>query len=81
MNQLVQVLKTSKFDTTKKATHYWNSICAWGPTAMLPIFHILGTHWIDINITSLMLDKIPTFDLFYKNKFYLQKCCCFIKSG
>lgn len=74
-------LKNIKIDTTKKATHYWNSICAWGPTAMLPIFHILGTHWIDINITSLMLDKIPTFDLFTKINFTYKNAVASLKVG
>lgn len=30
----------------------WNSICAWGPTAMLPIFNILGTEYKSKAITS-----------------------------
>lgn len=30
----------------------WNSICAWGPTALLPIFNILGTEYKNKIITS-----------------------------
>lgn len=30
----------------------WNSICAWGPTAMLPIFNLLGTEYKRKIITS-----------------------------
>lgn len=30
----------------------WNSICAWGPTAMLPVFHILGCGYKQKTITS-----------------------------
>lgn len=30
----------------------WNSICAWGPTAMLPIFNILGNEYKDKIIAS-----------------------------
>lgn len=30
----------------------WNSICAWGPIALLPIFDILGTQYKDKTITS-----------------------------
>lgn len=32
----------------------WNSISAWGPTAMLPIFDILGTGYRSKNIASLI---------------------------
>lgn len=30
----------------------WNSICGWGPTAMLPVFNLLGTDYKSIVITS-----------------------------
>ena len=42
----------------------WNSICAWGPTAMLPIFHVLGTNYNKSIISSLFLDKRTKFDAF-----------------
>ena len=42
----------------------WNSICAWGPTAMLPIFHVLGTNYNKAIISSLFLDKRTKFDAF-----------------
>ena len=42
----------------------WNSICAWGPTAMLPIFQLLGLNYIDIQITSLLI--ADNFDSFSK---------------
>ena len=34
----------------------WNSITAWAPTALLPIFQILGVDYKDKTINSLMLD-------------------------
>lgn len=30
----------------------WSSICAWGPTAMLPVFQILGNRYKDLHIVS-----------------------------
>lgn len=30
----------------------WSSMTAWGPTAMLPIFKVLGTDYISVSITS-----------------------------
>lgn len=50
---------------TKRGTsldEVWNSICAWGPTAMLPIFQLLGTDFVNKQITShLIADKFDTF--------------------
>lgn len=34
----------------------WNSICSWGPTALLPIFNILGTDYRSKQIASHMDD-------------------------
>lgn len=33
----------------------WNSLCGWGPIAMLPIFQILGTGYVKKNISSWMM--------------------------
>lgn len=41
-----------------------NSICAWAPTALLPIFQLLGNKFKDIEIVSRMLDKDLKFDGF-----------------
>ena len=42
----------------------WNSICLWGPTALLPILRILGTCYSDCQIFSRMQEK--EYDLFTK---------------
>ncbi len=42
----------------------WNSICGWGPTAMLPIFQLFGTNYKKINISSYFLDEKNAYDLF-----------------
>ncbi len=47
----------------------WNSICAWGPTAMLPIFQILGTQCQQRQITTWMADEAHRFDAFTKVDF------------
>ena len=46
-----------------------NSICAWGPTAMLPIFQLLGTNYKTKTITSKMLNKELKYDGFTKIDF------------
>lgn len=46
-----------------------NSICAWGPTAMLPIFQLLGTHYKDVRITTKIINKELNYDGFTKIDF------------
>lgn len=48
----------------------WSGITAWGPTALLPIFQILGTNYIDVNIVSKCEQKKSTFDSFSKIDFF-----------
>ncbi len=50
-----------------------NSICAWGPTAMLPIFQLLGNRFASVSITSKMLDKGICYDGFTKLDFVFDK--------
>lgn len=59
----------------------WNSICAWGPTAMLPIFNILGTDYSDVQLTSLYLDKNKKFDSFTKADFEYPDAVASFKVG
>ena len=47
----------------------WNSICAWGPTALLPIFQILGTNYKNKHIVSFFVDAEKRFDGFTKIDF------------
>lgn len=59
----------------------WNSICAWGPTAMLPIFQILGTEYSNKKITTKFLDKETKFDSFTKIDFYYADAVASLKVG
>ncbi len=47
-------------------TQKQNSICAWGPTAMLPIFQLLGYNYNSLNIVTHLLDDNLQFDGFTK---------------
>ncbi len=47
----------------------WNSRTAWGPTALLPIFQILGTDWKDRCETSFLASGTKDFDVFSKVDF------------
>ena len=57
----------------------WNSITAWAPTALLPIFQILGVDYKDKTINSLMLDNKSNFDLFTKIDFQYENAVASIK--
>lgn len=59
----------------------WNSICAWGPTALLPVFQLLGTDYNTANITSLFFDKKNKFDAFTKIDFTYDNAVASIKVG
>ena len=59
----------------------WNSICAWGPTAMLPIFQLLGTEYCEKKIISKMQDDSQAFDVFTKIDFVYPKATASIKVG
>ena len=57
----------------------WNSITSWAPTALLPIFQILGVDYNDKTINSLILEDNPNFDLFTKIDFQYDNAVASIK--
>lgn len=59
----------------------WNCSCAWGPTALLPVFQLLGTNYVGRHITSLFADKEKTFDRFSKTDFVYDGAVASVKVG
>lgn len=59
----------------------WNSICAWGPTAMLPVFQLLGSEYRSKNIVSHIADESRHFDNFTKIDFTYSNAVASIKVG
>lgn len=59
----------------------WNSICAWGPTALLPIFQLLGPNYKGKQITSNFIDRKLQFDNFTKIAFVYDHAVASIKVG
>lgn len=57
----------------------WNSICAWGPTAMLPILQLLGGKYVSKQITSHLIEK--DFDTFTKIEFVYPHAVASLKLG
>ena len=50
-----------------------NSLCAWGPTALLPIFYLLGTNYKTSFIVTKLIDQDSHFDGFTKLDFVYDK--------
>ena len=81
----VDCICTSLSDLEKKTNRgtnlneVWNSICAWGPTAMLPIFQLLGTHYVSKQITSHLI--ADDFDAFTKIAFVFPHSVASLKVG
>lgn len=59
----------------------WNSICMWGPNAMLPIFQLLGTNYTQKCITSHIEDESIMYDNFTKVAFVYPHAVASIKVG
>ena len=59
--------------------HAWNSICSWGPTALLPIFQILGTEYDDVRIVSRIAEK--NYDQFTRISFDYPHAVASLKVG
>lgn len=81
----VDSICTSLSDLEKKSKEgsnlndVWNSICAWGPTAMLPIFQLLGTDYVEKQITSLLIAE--HFDSFSKGSMVYPNAVASFKVG
>lgn len=59
----------------------WNSMCAWGPTALLPVFHILGTDYLESRMYSRVSAEYSNFDLFTKIDLTYPEAVATIKVG
>ncbi len=56
-----------------------NSICAWGPTAMLPVFQLLGTDCRQIDIASRIINESLHYDGFTKINFLYNKAIASVR--
>lgn len=62
-------------------TRQWNSICAWGPTALLPVFQILGTGYQHSSLTAWITEPEHQFDAFSKMDFLYSNAVASIRVG
>lgn len=56
-----------------------NSICAWGPTAMLPVFQLLGSGYKSKTIVTKLINKDLNYDGFTKVDFLYDKAVASVK--
>jgi len=73
-------LKTITENNSSWFEKKWNSISAWGPTALLPVFQILGTNYVDKRIVS-CIEGSENFDIFSKVDFIFSDATATIKVG
>lgn len=59
----------------------WDPIFEWGPTALLPVFHILGTEYTGKHVYTFFSDEALTHDLFTKMDFVYPNAVASIKVG
>ena len=64
----------------RQVENSWNSICAWGPTAMLPIFQLLNGPY-ELQIHSLFANEALKYDSFTKIDFSFPSSTASIKVG
>ena len=65
----------------KRLQNVWNSICSWGPSALLPIFQILGTDYKQKKITSRLRDEQYMYDTFTNITFVYPHAVASLKVG
>lgn len=59
----------------------WNSITAWGPTALLPVFALLSTDYVQDEIVSMLDKDNPNLDWFSRISFVYPNAVATVKVG
>lgn len=67
--------------TGAELANVWNSICSWGPTALLPVFQILGVGYKSKQITSVLAECLLKYDAFSKVAFTYPNAVASVKVG
>lgn len=57
----------------------WNSICSWGPVALLPVFQILGTKFNHGELITSFANKAKMYDQFTKMNFIFEDAVATVK--
>lgn len=65
----------------EKLKESWSSVTGWVPTALLPIFHLLGPKYVKKHMVALFADEEKCFDTFTKISFVFPEAVASIKAG
>ena len=76
---LIAMCIVFKQQITSLVNNIWNSMDAWGATALLPVFQILGTDYVDKRIITRKTDSY--FDLFTRMDFVYSNAVATAKVG
>lgn len=79
IGKVVSIDATCTSLKTETDAEGWNSIYSWGPTALLPIFQILGTEYVKKNIVTSRVSCKD--DLFTKIDFVFSEAVASLKVG
>ena len=59
-------LSDENYGNELKQMNNWNSVFTWGPIALLPVFQILGTNYVEKRIITKYKDKEKKYDAYTK---------------
>lgn len=74
-------LRDINYENEEILSQTWNSLSAWGPTALLPIFQLLGTEYKDMRICSRIAQGTDSFDEFTKINFIYPDAVASVRVG
>ena len=74
-------LRETPLDNPALLSHTWSSICGWGPTAMLPVFQLLGTDYAGRQIITKLSPESDSFDLFTQIHFLYPHAVATVRMG
>ena len=74
-------IRPVNFDDDKQAESSLSSLNDWGPTALLPVFQLLGTNYTKKEIISRVIKEEYKYDEFTKCTFIYPSSCASIKVG
>lgn len=74
-------LRKVDYSDKEELEQTWNSLAAWGPTALLPVFQLLGTDYNQRQVISRIVDDSVKYDEFTKVTFVYPHAVASIKVG
>lgn len=74
-------LEDGRGNSPEQSNRSWNSLCDWGPTAMLPVFQLLGTGCREKQIISHLSKEDASYDVFTRINFIYPEASASVKVG